>query len=70
MKTFTTHLYAINPDTQELQRFDGLKVQAKSWEEAELYCAKNDLGYLVIDGVLEGEYKEDNMVKVVGNNLN
>jgi len=67
LKTFTTHLRAINPDTLELTTFEGPYIQAESWDEAELYCYTHGFGYLVVNGELKGEYKEDNLVKILGN---
>lgn len=65
MKTFTTHLQAINPDTQEIQIFVGPNILARDWDEAEDYCYKNGLGYLVVDGELEGPLNADSSVKSV-----
>ncbi|MFD2962850.1 MULTISPECIES: hypothetical protein [Olivibacter] len=65
MKTFTTHLQAINPDTQEIQMFIGPNILAQNWDEAEDYCYRNGLGYLVIDGELGDPLSEDNSVKSV-----
>lgn len=71
MKTFTTHLRAINPDTQSLETFAGPYIIARSWDEAEEYIYSHELGYLVIDGELQHELKEDNLVKVLaGTGLN
>ncbi|MDM8174811.1 hypothetical protein QT327_10660 [Olivibacter sp. 47] len=67
MKTFTTHLQAINPDTQELAMFEGPYILANSWEQAEDYIYSNGMGYLVIDGELLGERLQNNLIKVAGN---
>lgn len=67
MKTFTTHFQAINPDTQELATFEGPYILAKNWDEAEDYCYRNGLGYLVIDGELNAEVDEKTGVKLLGN---
>ncbi|MEH6305918.1 hypothetical protein RYH73_09715 [Olivibacter sp. CPCC 100613] len=63
MKTFTTHLQAINPDTLELQLFAGPNIVAKDWDEAEDYCYRNGLGYLVVDGELSDPFI-DNSTKL------
>jgi len=65
MKTFTTHLQAINPDTQELATFEGPYIIANSWEQAEDYIYSNGMGYLVIDGELLGENKADNLLNIL-----
>lgn len=67
MKTFTTHLQAINPDTQELATFEGPYILAKNWDEAEDYCYRNGLGYLVVDGELDEVRDESSGVKLLGN---
>ncbi|MCL4639783.1 MULTISPECIES: hypothetical protein [Olivibacter] len=65
MKTFTTHLQAINPDTQELQLFAGPNILARDWDEAEDYCYRNGLGYLVVDGELNEALGTENATKLV-----
>ncbi len=69
MKTFTTHLQAINPDTQELATFEGPYILAQTWDQAEEYIYSNGMGYLVIDGELECERRENNLLNVTGNVL-
>lgn len=65
MKAFTTHLQAINPDTQELQFFTGPNILARNWDEAEDYCYRNGLGYLVVDGELNGETETENTMSAI-----
>lgn len=67
MRTFTTHLRAINPDTQDLATFEGPYILAEDWDKAEDYIYSNGMGYLVIDGELDNEDGKMNLVKIVGN---
>ncbi len=54
MKTFATEIKALDPlNPQESPRtWAGPNIQAKDWEEAELFC-KEHQGYLKVIGVLE-----------------
>lgn len=45
LESFFTEITAINPMTGKLVKFVGPKVLAKNFEEAQIYCNNNGLGY-------------------------
>lgn len=48
MRTFSTYIKAINPNTGEMSTFSGTPIQAPSKQWAREYCDGNELGYLFI----------------------
>lgn len=65
---YTTKLLAVNPLTQELCWWDGPRIQAISFEDAEDQI--KDRGYLIIDGQLIEEIDIETGIKINYENLN
>jgi len=47
---FTTELTATDPTDNQLKRWAGQNIEARSWIEAEEYC-RNNCGYLQVTGM-------------------
>lgn len=52
MKIFTTIIHAVDPrkDDNIIKEWDGPRIKAESWAQAEQYCQDNGLGYLCVTG--------------------
>jgi hypothetical protein len=50
MKKFTTEIRAIDPNDGELKVWQGPNIEALNWQEAEMYCQNNGLGYCKVVG--------------------
>lgn len=50
MKVYMTEIEAINQETKQLEKFNGIKVQANSVEEAQRLLKTNNLNYHTIVG--------------------
>lgn len=59
--TFTTTIKALNPQNGILQEYEGPRIEAECWSEAEKYCQENGLGYCQVDGILLAEIDEENI---------
>ena len=55
MKTYITELEAIDPKDGKLKSWAGDRIEADSFEEAEMVCIMEGKGYLKVLGVLEKE---------------
>lgn len=55
MYYYTTLIKAIDPQTGELVTWNGPVVPGYSYEDAEMYCQTNGLGYCEVDGIYIGE---------------
>jgi len=52
MKLFTTQIKAIDPRDGKLKTYSGQHVPGLSFEDAEMYCQQNGLGYCKVTGEL------------------
>lgn len=59
MPLYTTQLFARNVTTGEMEVFQGMPVEAPSWELAHEFCVNNGFGYLQITGKLEMEIENE-----------
>lgn len=59
LKTFVTEVRAFDPLTNEMKIWEGDRIEASSFEEAEAWC-KNNRGYLKVIGefIEEIDYEE------------
>ena len=55
MKTFTTIIRAIDPESLTLKTYSGPNIQALNFQDAQDYCNINGLGYCKVDGELISE---------------
>lgn len=56
---FTTSIKALDPQTGELKTWCGPHVPGISFNDAEVYCQNNGLGYCKIEGVLVSEIPQN-----------
>ncbi|GAA4778961.1 hypothetical protein GCM10023231_02010 [Olivibacter ginsenosidimutans] len=56
MKKWVTEIIAMDPDTNELKKWLGPYITAPTWQDAEIYCQENGLGYCKISGQLISEF--------------
>ena len=68
MKTFCTNHFSIDATDGQIKKFEGIKIFANSWEEAEMICAKK-FPYLQIEGELVCEL-DYHTLKEINLNLN
>lgn len=55
IELYTTEIKAIDPETNELLRWQGPHVPGISFRDAQEYCQRNGLGYCIVTGKLVGE---------------
>ena len=55
MKKFTTKIKAIDPTDGEMKTWNGPRIDAISFKDAEYFCQENGLGYCEVDGILVSE---------------
>lgn len=68
MKIFCTHLNAIDKSDGMIKKFDGNRILANNWNEAEQIC-KEQFPYLTVYGQLVCELDEKTL-KEINLNLN
>lgn len=54
-KTYTTTIHAEDPITGEMFHWNGPIVPGYSFDDAQMYCQVNGLGYCKVDGEYTGE---------------
>lgn len=55
MNQYTTTIRAIDPHTGDIVTWNGPAIPGRTFEDAEMYCQANGLGYCKVDGIYTGE---------------
>lgn len=55
MNQYTTTIRAIDQHTGDLVTWNGPVVPGRNFDDAEMYCQANGLGYCKVDGIYTGQ---------------
>lgn len=69
MRTYTTEIQALDPETGEMKSWAGPNVPGITLKDAENYCQQNGLGYCKINGELVAEIPCDEIFKPNWDNM-